>query len=412
MKSSRLLTATMLFFVMSSLLAQESTKTSTHGTINVLVGNKYGIVVATDSRASDKTFRTINDRSHKLFQLDSTTVCSIAGFASDPGPHWELGLSTGGIIHAFAEAMADSPSKVPFRTQVFVLPHLIGSRLGSLEAEYQSSSEKRTPNADHLFLIFAGLDDHGILSTAKVEISIQAVPRSDGKYEFLPKISDPQFNTITSGFFYLTSGVDDSAQLRLHSPGSFEDEPELNEYRHAVQEGKTGNLSLDQLEELAKYLVVDASRTAHVVGGPIQVALISSGGALMKMPSNLVPDTKPYSTVLFRGIGQSQSPIYPMVRTVPHSVFLDSHCDDAAIILDDSIFVGGRFINCNFYYDGKDVYRDPSVHVVGGQLILGPDVSLTNLDVERVRKEFPELTPISYKDLPDAEIVKEHVWPK
>jgi Proteasome subunit len=60
--------------------------TSTHGTINLLLANKNGTVLITDSRISNGNYQRISDHAQKLFQLDDKTVCSIANFYSDPGP--------------------------------------------------------------------------------------------------------------------------------------------------------------------------------------------------------------------------------------------------------------------------------------------------------------------------------------
>jgi hypothetical protein len=81
------------------------------------------------------------------------------------------------------------------------------------------------------------------------------------------------------------------------------------------------------------------------------------------------------------------------------------------MILDDSIIIGGRYVKCNFYFDGGDVYRDPSVKIDGGQLILGPHVSLNSYYYDKALKSLPELTPISYKDLPNADFVRKRIWP-
>jgi 20S proteasome alpha/beta subunit len=51
-----------------------------HGTINILLANDNGIVLVTDSRATALDGGHF-DTSVKLFRLDESTVCSIAGLA-------------------------------------------------------------------------------------------------------------------------------------------------------------------------------------------------------------------------------------------------------------------------------------------------------------------------------------------
>jgi hypothetical protein len=97
------------------------------------------------------------------------------------------------------------------------------------------------------------------------------------------------------------------------------------------------------------------------------------------------------------------------IRTLPHTVFLDADCDHSAIKIDDSIFIGGKYEGCVFYFDGGDVYRDPSVVIEGGTLILGPHALPNNYYFDHARTLFPELTLRSYRDLPEN--VRKNVWP-
>ena len=57
---------------------------STHGTVNVFLVNKNGLVVVTDSRLSNAA--GIVGNGQKLFRIDDRTICTIAGWYSDPGP--------------------------------------------------------------------------------------------------------------------------------------------------------------------------------------------------------------------------------------------------------------------------------------------------------------------------------------
>src|SRR5271168_5299533 len=57
---------------------------SFHGTINILLANKNGLVAVTDSRLSSKGRAA--GSAQKLFQLDDKTICTIAGAYLVPGP--------------------------------------------------------------------------------------------------------------------------------------------------------------------------------------------------------------------------------------------------------------------------------------------------------------------------------------
>jgi hypothetical protein len=55
-----------------------------HGTVNVLIGNKNGLVAVTDSRLSSNNVPV--GFGQKLFQIDDHTILTIAGWYSVSGP--------------------------------------------------------------------------------------------------------------------------------------------------------------------------------------------------------------------------------------------------------------------------------------------------------------------------------------
>ncbi len=79
----RLLIAT-LWFVSAALNAQEPKSNSSHGTVNIFLANRNGLVAVTDSRLSNKY--GAQGSGQKLFQVDDRTICAIAGFYMDQGP--------------------------------------------------------------------------------------------------------------------------------------------------------------------------------------------------------------------------------------------------------------------------------------------------------------------------------------
>ena len=106
------------------------------------------------------------------------------------------------------------------------------------------------------------------------------------------------------------------------------------------------------------------------------------------------------------------SPIMPLYKFPPHVVLVNASCTNAAIILDGATLIGGKYVGCNFYYDGEDFYRDSTVVVEQGHLILGPHVSADSYFFERAHKSMPELKPITYRSLPDAESIRKTIWPE
>src|SRR5258708_8339035 len=87
--------------------------TVSEGTVNIGLSNANGIVLLTDSALSHKDARGEwhHDKTiQKLFRLDSNTVCSIAGFASETG--WvpsQLDIEVPGIIAEVRDQLSQKP---------------------------------------------------------------------------------------------------------------------------------------------------------------------------------------------------------------------------------------------------------------------------------------------------------------
>lgn len=77
-----------------------------HGTINVALANKNGLVVLTDSVLTDGSGHQLPESGEKLFKLDDRTVCSIAGFVSATAPISDLSANTSAIIHEYVSQSA------------------------------------------------------------------------------------------------------------------------------------------------------------------------------------------------------------------------------------------------------------------------------------------------------------------
>jgi hypothetical protein len=382
----------------------------THGTINILLANSNGMVLVTDSRASNHG-RVVNDASHKMFQIDSVTVCSIAGFGTDQGPQGRTAETAGGEITSLIEGLQKQGSVLSFRDKVTVFTGALGARLVGLETEYEYAEKSNPPHEPtQLFMLFAGFDSDAGAQIAKATISLTSTELVNSHREFRSEV-EIKVKPVGKDFLYLTAGVDDLAQDRLQGPTAFENEPGLNEYRQAFRGGQTAKLKVDQLEELARYLEKETSDFVGVVGGPIQLATLSNNHVQMTLPPNLIVDPSPYATgfVFYNRI--EDSPFVLMIRNTPHTVFVNNSCRNAAFVLDDQTFIGGQYLNCYFYFNGGDFYRDPSVEITGGKLILGPHVEANSYFLDKARRSMPELAPIPYTDLPNAEAVRKQFWP-
>jgi hypothetical protein len=371
-----------------------------HGTINILLANRNGMVLVTDSRTTGSRpdggapFHT--DNSPKLFQLDDKTVCSFAGFYSDPGPHGELPLQTPGIIASLGYKLSSGSKELSFDYKV----QLLAASASILLSEHAAANEYASHGypISKLLLLVAGYDLDGSEKTAKLEISDHGDLMSE---RVLP---------VGDGFLFLTAGIDDGVQARLLDPDLFATEVQLKDYHLAYDSQQTAHLSLDQMRELARYLEGEAA-SFSVVGGPIQEASLSNGNVKMNVPNNLEKAQNPYTTLVLSGGTLEHSGVVAVSRRPV--AYVNDSCMGTGIVLDHAKIIAGKYQNCNFYFDGERFYRDPNVQIISGKLIFGPDMTADNYLVKEAAKKLPELTVISYKELPPAmqEFLQNVVWP-
>jgi len=81
---------------------------SSHGTVNILLANKNGLVAVTDSML------TFSNGSHqpigrKLFKIDDRTICTIAGSYTAYVPPPDLGLDVRKVVDSFSIRLRTNP---------------------------------------------------------------------------------------------------------------------------------------------------------------------------------------------------------------------------------------------------------------------------------------------------------------
>jgi len=168
--------------------AQNKRPEQTHGTINILLANKNGLVLLTDSRLSNATQQPVDD-GQKLFVLDDHTICSIAGFYSDSGPYignrYPVATFVPGIVGLFLK------EKEPAKSSQGVNVGEVTSKLNRLAAIYKFALERvetlnqingMTQRPSSVNLTVAGYQGSELL----VE-GLSLIPsRSGDKWSYLP----------------------------------------------------------------------------------------------------------------------------------------------------------------------------------------------------------------------------------
>jgi 20S proteasome alpha/beta subunit len=136
-----------------------------HGTINIALGNKNGLVVLTDSMltAIDTAgTHQLPNPGQKLFKLDDRTVCAVAGFISAPAASARFSMSdlntnTSAIIREYVRQSAPQ-SRQSIAEKLRTLTALFRLHLAMI-ANVRSAAGGPTPiNAYRFQLIVAGYD--------------------------------------------------------------------------------------------------------------------------------------------------------------------------------------------------------------------------------------------------------------
>ncbi len=140
-----------------------------HGTVNVFVANANGLVAVTDSTL------TFLDRSHdrsatKLFQIDDTTICTVAGIYRAPGGLSAFDLRVPDIIDSFASRPPLSNTSLHDK-----LVALASTLKAALESNAVAADAAGLPSdrQQPLVITMAGYDPDGDLKVGQLVLTFE-----------------------------------------------------------------------------------------------------------------------------------------------------------------------------------------------------------------------------------------------
>jgi hypothetical protein len=405
----------------------QETPTSTHGTINLLLANRNGTLLITDSRISNGDYQPKSDHAQKLFQLDDKTVCSIASFYSDTGPvlfqpatpdgRFVLFQSIDGMIQSFKRGLRPNLSVLQ---KADALAQYIGYSLALLENAKRASSSHSGPTYPQE-LVVVGYDADGSQMAVKRVISVRGDdtnnPRN-GPVHY--NIEQTETHRIDNQFFYIVAGVKDFAKPRLDHPDaeSYSTESELTLYRVAHLRNEQSSLTLEQMKALAYYLESKSEKGVAawlkpVIGGGIQEAILLDGKVTLfppKTPFDPYPDSPP--TNVF--INASTSGAFLLFGSHRYmNVLINSSCNaPGGVILDNAVILGGVYDHCYLYFDGRAFYLDPeNVSVRSATLVIGPHSNDQAVDLAVASLPL-NISILCWKDLPaiPQNIQRAFIW--
>jgi hypothetical protein len=208
-----------------------------HGTINVALGNKNGIVVLTDSMLTSGGHQS-DIPGQKLFKLDDQTVCAIAGFVSAPAVFPDLSTQTGSVIREYIQASKTLPPQ-PLEGRLRTLVKIFEGYLFLISNTRLASAETTPLDAYHLQIIIAGFDLDGKPKISKAGLKIQELQGI-----LTPTVEKVTNANISEGLIWRLNGMPDVATGLLQNPETVPEDPDLNAYKDSMHSDGGSSLTI------------------------------------------------------------------------------------------------------------------------------------------------------------------------
>jgi len=382
-----------IVWVLSSCTARaQSDDFLVHGTINVALGNKNGIVLLTDSMLTDGNGHQLDKPGQKLFKLDDHTVCSIAGFASATAPIPDLNVSTSAIVHEYARESAPLPRQ-SIAERLRALAFLFDMQLAAIANE-RDAGGYATPITAYAFqLIIAGYDIDD-----KPKIGRIILRMTKDRESLIPNIENGEVVEIKEKLIWRLNGIPEiAARILQHPDTSIKDEV-LDQYAADLRANDGSSLSVDQMVQLAKRLAFYTGKAYPEVGGPNQFAVLQPSHP-MRIEQQVFPEP-PKPVIRFSLLVNSTfvgRNSFSMPSDVP-GIFVRCSFTGMQWKLDDSFFIGTTFTNSVLMYGGGKVNFAETNKVINSVLLVGALVRPDTENLKRLSKAFPWVRVV--RDLP------------
>jgi hypothetical protein len=385
--------ALLMVWVLSSTTARaQSDDVLVHGTINVALGNKNGIVVLTDSMLTDGGGHQLAQPGQKLFKLDDRTVCSIAGFASATAPIPDLNASTSAIIREYVRESAPQVGQ-SIAERLRALAFLFDMQLSAISNVRDAGGYTTSINAYAFQLIIAGYDIDDKPKIGRITLRI-----TKDQDSLVPVIESGEVVEVKEKLIWRLNGMPEiAARILQHPDTSIRDEV-IQQYAAGLRADDGSSLTVDQMVELAKRLAFYTGKAYPEVGGPNQFAVLQPSHA-MRIEQQIFPEpAKPlirFSLMVaskFRGTNS--------FRTAPGVPVIFVRCSfaDMQRKIDGDFFIGSTFTDSVLAYDGGTVNLGDTNKVINSALLIGALVRPDTEVLRRLSRAFPWARVV--RDLP------------
>jgi hypothetical protein len=361
------------------------------GTINVILGNENGLVVLTDSMLSvwapDRTLKQLQRRGRKLFQLDSSCVCTLAGFTEAPIPFTGLEHTVPSILQQYSQQLVENAEGSSYRSTV---NEKLGQLNFILENEISLLADIRNIPAeagDYEFqLTLAGYDPDG---RARIAWSTLKVDRS-GKADWL--VSESGSGEEEVGGPRLTSkirGVKSLAEKIIDHPELCAGDAAISRYRHSKDSGQA--LTTGEMKAFAHALARRTAMVCPAVGREDQISVLERG-SIIEWDQIPFP-TETYRTRAFNIIADNIYDPFPPPNLIgptagATNLYIHNDFRGKNVLLDDSYFAANTFSDCVIVYRGGRTVFVPKQNVGSSTLTLGKGVRRDSKTASHLIRDF------------------------
>ena len=384
-------------FIAVSALGQKASGVSpSHGTINIVLANRNGLVAVTDSRLSHNGKPVARDQ--KLFKVDDHTICAVGGFYMDGGA--PLKRTDGQTLYpaytSISEILKDyfraNPSPIDLNRLASALTQSLNF-VATVDKINRSTDE---PSESEITL--AGYRDGNLYISQLFLVPVLV----NGRIEY--EVHPQKEKLVKSGLVFATAGLDQIAQSSLNNPNEATlvnpddgrplkaHDPMMEKLSVAKSRDDGANLSIEDLTELARDLEVKTAKAySSEVGDDIETAVLFDGRVqTFQQPVDEHINVNKFPCTKVSGL--SASGVSFGTSESSYTIMEYSSLAGMPISLDGSLFLGDSFSRCHLIYRGAaDVFFDPSNAVVDSELDLGPSVRDDDPFVVRMKSQYPEL---------------------
>jgi 20S proteasome alpha/beta subunit len=372
--------------------AEEESGLVIRGTLNVVLANRAGFVVVTDSMQTARSAtgeHQLPEPGKKLFQLDGRTVCTIAGFGSAPVPPApEFNTSAAGILERYRGELARQHEPQSIVEKLTSLSFLFNFYLSSVANIRDVVQGDTLPDRYEFQLLLAGYDRDG---TPKIGVlSLRTVLSLGADRQLIFSSVAEGFSEVTVGneLVYRLAGQPDVALEILRNPHNFENDVAIRRYAESIASDGGSSLTLEELKQLGEALVRHTEERYPSVGGPRQIAVLRNGEVESIEQPNFPEHPLPMPGFNLVVGGHFEGP-RSIVFQNAIALFVRNHFRGDVRTLDGHYFFGNEFVESQLRYDGGSTRFDRSNQVVGSVLVIGAHANQESDTVRRLANDFP-----------------------